>query len=300
MPVTSRFMRGATRSPRHKIAAAHPHIPIKDIPLSYFIVPKTLQMWGNATYGDCVSAEEAANLALNSVKLGLSELLITDNEVIQWARQGHFLNGANLTDVMDAMIQSGLVGPDNKTYNDAPNYKSVDWTNATVLQSAIFQNPVKIAVAANQLENAVNSTNGQTGWFLTGGYRDQNTDHCVNLNGYGTAADFAKAFNVSIPSNVSPNTPGYALFTWQTIGFIDVQTMVGFTDEAWVRQVSPQFPPSPTPVPVPPVTADPVFNSAAKIITLNGWKSKQLAANMPLEFYTNSKIAGVPSGWTTQ
>ena len=38
------------------------------------------------------------------------------------------------------------------TYDDGPYY-SVDWTNAGTLQSAISQGPVKLGIAADQLEH---------------------------------------------------------------------------------------------------------------------------------------------------
>ena len=58
-------------------------------------------------------------------------------------------------------MQSGV------RYNDGP-YTSVDWTNAAVLQNAIVQGPVKIGVAATQLQNAVQGDPPVSGWCATG------------------------------------------------------------------------------------------------------------------------------------
>ena len=105
-------LRGAFPTPRHKLAAARPHRIIGDTPTKFANVPAKLSMWGNGTYGDCVSAEEAFAKATNS-----PELFMSDVVVIEWARARGFLNGANLTDVMDAMQWTGM--PLGSTiYND--------------------------------------------------------------------------------------------------------------------------------------------------------------------------------------
>jgi hypothetical protein len=42
------------------------------------------------------------------------------------------------------------------------------------LQSAISMGPVKIGIAADQLDAAWQSTGGKTGWFATGFHPDSN------------------------------------------------------------------------------------------------------------------------------
>jgi hypothetical protein len=57
---------------------------------------------------------------------------------------------------------------DRSSYDNSQKIYSVDWTNPATLNSAIAQGPVKIGVAATQLEAAWRSTNGKTGWFAPG------------------------------------------------------------------------------------------------------------------------------------
>ena len=183
---------------------------------------------------------------------GLAETFISDSEVVKWARSNGFLNGANLTDVMDAMAKSGMTA-NGQTYGDGA-YQSVDWTNDAVLSSAIYQGPVKIGVAAGQLEGVVAGTNG---WWATGFTTDNNEDHCVNLCGFGTAQSLADLLEVSVPKGVSATARCYLLFTWGTIGIIDQPSMLAITGEAWLRLPTtpgqlPVPPPAPPPTPTPP------------------------------------------------
>jgi hypothetical protein len=137
---------------------------------------------------------------------------------------------------MNAMRTGGF-NQNGKTYDDGP-YSSVDWTNATALKNAIGTvGPVKIGVAADQLQNTIHAI--QNGWFATGYTQDTNEDHCVSLCGYGTMAWLAKHLGVTVPSGINPTEQAYALFTWSTIGIIDVRSMIAITGEAWVRQPVP-------------------------------------------------------------
>jgi len=252
-------LRGAFQSPRHKAFAAHPHVA-SSVPDSWGVVPAQLSMWGNSTYGDCVSAEEAAAKAQYSTMCGLPETFISDSEVISWASANGFLDGANLTDVMEAMAKSGMTAG-GVTYDNGP-YQSVDWTNDATVSSAIYHGPVKLGVAAAQLQNVVGSTSG---WFATGFSQDSNSDHCVNLCGFGTAQQLATLMNVGVPTGVDPASRCYLLFTWDTIGIIDQPSMIAITSEAWLRTPTtvgqsptpPPTPPVPTPPPTPPTPPAP-------------------------------------------
>jgi hypothetical protein len=199
-------------------------------------------MWLNDMDGDCVTAEEALKNACDrafmfwpGVMQPSKEIFIADDTVLTWATANNVLNGAYLTQVMDLMQTAGFA-QDGNLYNDGP-YTSVDWTNAEVLQNAISKGPVKIGVAADQLENAVPNppTNG---WVATGFQTDQNEDHCVSLVGFGSIAWLAEQLNVRIPDGVNPIAPAYALFTWSSVGIIDVPSMLAITGEAWLRQPS--------------------------------------------------------------
>ena len=58
-----------------------------------------------------------------------AELLIPTSEVVSWASQHGYLNGANLTDVMTTMETDGMVtasGSASTMWCDGP-YSAVDW-----------------------------------------------------------------------------------------------------------------------------------------------------------------------------
>jgi cell division septation protein DedD len=245
--------RGAIPSPRHKLVQANRHVA-RAVPASFGVVPPQLSYWGNNVYGDCVSAEEAAAKAIYSLMNGgTAELFVPEQTLEQWAKAHGYLNGANLTDVMDSMAKDGLV-VGSATYTDGP-YESVDWTTDATLRSAIYQGPVKIGVAADQLQNVVGTTNG---WIGTGFAADTNEDHCVSLCGYGSMSVLCSMLGVSVPSGANPSGPAYLLFTWDTVGIIDQASVVAITGEAWLRTpTTPQQGPTPAPTPTPPVPPKP-------------------------------------------
>ena len=229
MTQPSTLKRGALPSPRHALAGATPFAPSIGAPPSFIVKPAQISMWGNDVHGDCVTAEEAFAKACNN-----PEIFIPDADVIAWAQKHGWLEGAYLTDVLNAMQNDGFA-EGNYVYDDGP-YSSVNWTNAGILQSAIALGPVKLGIAADQLETAYWSNGGHTGWFGTGFHNDSNEDHCVALCGYGTISWLAAQLGVSVPGGVNGAAPGYALFTWNSIGIIDVPSMVAITQEAWLRQ----------------------------------------------------------------
>lgn len=250
-PVAKHRSTGAIPTPRHKLIAAKRHVPLpaSSLPATFGVIPKQLNMWGNSTYGDCVSAEEAFAKACYSTMAGVSEVFIPRNNVVAWARQNGFLNGANLTNVMDTMAQSGMPDASGKVYTDGP-YEAVNYSDDATLRSAIFQGPVKIGVAASQLQGVVGGTNG---WTATGFRPDNNEDHCVALCGFGTYQALATMMGVQVPAGANPTGPAYLLYTWDTIGIIDQASMINITGEAWLRTpTTPQTPmPTPTPAPTP-------------------------------------------------
>jgi hypothetical protein len=197
-------------------------------PPTYIVIPASISMWGNQVDGDCVTAEEAFAKACHS-----PEIFITDQTVIQWATRHGVLNGANLHDVLQWMQIDGFV-QDGHTYDDGPFY-SLNWTNPGILASAISQGPVKLGIAADQVEAAWQSTNGASGWFATAFRADANEDHCVSLCGYGTLMWLAQQLGVEVPPGVDGSQPGYAMFTWNSIGIIDQPSMLAITHEAWLR-----------------------------------------------------------------
>jgi hypothetical protein len=184
-------------------------------------------MWANDVDGDCVTAEEAFAKACHS-----PELFVSDDEVVAWATANGVLNGADLTQVLDLMQTGGFVQNSSKL-NDGP-FVSVDWTRPSILQNAISQGPVKIGVAADQLQNVV--PNPPTdGWVATGFTQDANEDHCVSLCGYGSIGWLASQLGSEVPYGEDEIAPAYAMFTWNSIGIIDVPSLLAICSEAWLR-----------------------------------------------------------------
>jgi hypothetical protein len=221
--------RGAIPSPRSALAAATPHVALAGAPATFLTKPQRISMWGNDVHGDCVTAEEAFAKACNS-----PEIFITDDQVIAWATRHGVLEGAYLTQVLGWMQNDGFADASN-VYDDGP-YLSVNWKDPATLQSAIATGPVKIGVAADQLETAWHSTGGRSGWFGTGFHNDSNEDHCVALCGYGSIAWLAQQLGVQVPAGINGAQAAYALFTWNSIGIIDAPSMVAITEEAWLRR----------------------------------------------------------------
>jgi hypothetical protein len=219
-------------------------------------------MWGNDQYGDCVSAEEAFAKACYN-----PEIFLSASVVVAWAQRYGFRDGANLTDVMDQMIKQGFPGAGNQLYDDGP-YSAVDYSNEVVLQSALDSGPVKIGIDSSALPQGAGN---QQGWVAVGGrpHQFQNEDHCVALAGYGSAQWLFQQLNVTLPSNagITPTTPGYLLFTWSTIGFVDHAWIMSTVGEAWLRNpTTVGVPPLPGPTPPPPVASNTINFGAGQAL----------------------------------
>ena len=69
--------------------------------------------------------------------------------------------------------------------------------------------------------------------------RTSKEDHCVSLCGYGTLSELVALFKQhNITVHAPPGKPTglcYAMFTWNSIGIIDQQSMLNMTHEAWIR-----------------------------------------------------------------
>lgn len=230
--------RGARPTPRNVLAAAMPYasagIRAAMAPANFIRAPKQISMWGNYRHGDCVTAEEAFAKACNS-----PEIFISDDTVIDWATAHDVLEGAYLHEVL-VWMQTGGFAQDRHIYDDG-SILAVNWRNASDLRQAIWEGPVKIGIGADQLSatwNAAGGTEagGKSGWFATGYGNEAVEDHCVSLCGYGTMSWLAGQLKVPVPRDVNGADPGYALFTWDSIGIIDVPSLNAITYEAWLRR----------------------------------------------------------------
>ena len=233
-----RLPRGAIPTPRHELAAAMPFVPDEAIasPAEFLMWPIQMSSWNNYIYGDCVSAEEAFAKATAA-----PQTFIPEATVVAWAQAHGYLNGATLTSVMTTMQTKGFP-LNHKTYDDG-HHLAVNWTNPALLASAIYSHgPVKIGVGAEDFQTNPNGmvTPGTSGWTMFHYPKNQPEDHCVSLCGYGTLAQLTALFKrhgVTVhASKGMPTGRCYAMFTWNSIGIIDQQSMLNMTYEAWIRK----------------------------------------------------------------
>lgn len=268
----TKFPRGAKPAHRYKLLSTVPHVAREVIPPQVAYVPLKLSYWLNNQYGDCVTAEEAFNKDVSGV-------FIDDNTVETWAGQGGFLNGAMLTDVMDAMAIKGF-SQGGKIYGDG-SYTAVDYSSEETIQSALSIAPVKIGIDANALPSTAGNGNG---WHSFGGSPSEfrNMDHCVSLCGYGPAEWVFEQLATPVPPGIDETKTYYMLFTWSSIGVVDHAWIMSTVGEAWLRDPStevdgapdpnpgpppPPAPvPTPVPVPVPPVPKPPIAISTIELV----------------------------------
>lgn len=230
------------------------------VPETLGYVPQKLTMWGNDQYGDCVTAEVPSaiygyRLMLNAAGANIPEISITDAAVISWARAHGGLNGAMLDDVMSDMQKDGLADT-NKILHLNGTFTAVDYTSQDAIKAAYASfGPLKIAIASGQLDGVVN---GKNGWVLTGARRDNSTDHCTGIHGYGRMGELAKLLGTTLPAKVDPNGFGVLMYTWSTVGIVDWSSLQGImaSGECWARDPvdlpnGKPYPKPPTPAPGP-------------------------------------------------
>src|SRR5690242_811227 len=97
-PAPQTFLTGARPTPGHILQALPPYYALYQPPAMWSRVPAKLSMWGNSTYGMCVTSEELFAKACND-----PEIFIDEPTGIAWARKHGYLNGADLVEVMDSM-----------------------------------------------------------------------------------------------------------------------------------------------------------------------------------------------------
>lgn len=271
------FLRGARPTPRHRLAAAMPFRPtsrqIRALPAWFGVVPQSMNMEGNSTYGDCVTAEQAAMLMANSCAAYTNQgaqLVVAESIAVAWARAGGYLNGADLDPVIEDM-QTRPMTVNGVGYTNGPGL-AVDYTNQDTLCAAIAQGPVKLGIAADQLGKT--QAGNSNGWFGTGWSKDNNEDHCVGAWGFGKASDlYANLFKTPVPTGLDPDTFVILVYTWMTVGVIDWPSFQATVGEAWLRNpTSPQMVPvvpTPAPTPTPGPTPTPAYLSNVPLTA--GW-----------------------------
>lgn len=238
--------RGARPTERHLIEAAALHTATTPAPPQFLWKPPQLSMWGNDTFGDCVTAEECFALACSK-----PEVLIGYAKAVKWARQRWLLNGAGIWEVL-TIRQTQPIYNGAEAYLDGP-FKFVNYNDRATLSHAIAQGPVKVGVAASQLQSVVEGNGIQNGWVATGFTKDTNLDHCPALCGYGPLLWLAGQLGAPPPNQADAAKFMYAMFTWSTIGIIDEPSLLAIIGESWLRSPTTIVKPNPVPVQPPAV-----------------------------------------------
>ena len=216
-------------TPNHELAAARPYRTDGPAPESFITWPVGISFWGNEQTGNSSWAEEAFAKACAEPKV------LIPNEVVRLTSRE--CGSSNFAGFM----QTHGFQMDHKAYLDGP-FNSVDWTNATALNSAIAHvGPVKIGIAAANLTSGAQGqvTPGTSGWAIYGLPAGQPENHCASLFGYGPLAALVGFFeqhgvNVNLPPGM-PEGVCYPMFIWGSIGIIDRHSLMNITGEAWVR-----------------------------------------------------------------
>jgi hypothetical protein len=247
------FPTGAKPTPPDVLQELPTYCPLHEAPPDFAIVPQKLDFWGNDRFGVCVTSEEAFNKACWS-----PEIFITAENVIAWAKAHGVLNGATLTEVMDAFKDDGFRVP-GQLYNDGP-YATVRYADLPTLKNAIAvgtegRGSVKIGIMSSALPALAGN---QQGWYAFGPGKRGPQDHCVGLCGSGTAGFLFDALGIPLPKGVDRNKADcLLLFTWSTLGIVDHAWLKAACSEAFLRTPStvgdpPLGPPPPPPPPPPP------------------------------------------------
>ncbi len=234
---------GCRSTPRNRLAKAHwvfQHARALPPPLPDFDATggvKDWDMYGNDQYGVCTTAEEGNYKKCIGPATDAPEVKIPTQNLISWARNHGFLNGADLDEVLNAMERDGLPDAAGVVHRNG-NHGTIDWTDKTEFQWAVqYFKGIKIAVGAAQLLRVVGDGNG---WLLDRAYEDQSANHCVGIYGYGTVEFLSKICGLSSPpGNVDPKAFAVLLYTWETIGIVTWPSFLALTSEAWVRITDP-------------------------------------------------------------
>jgi hypothetical protein len=220
---------GAFPTPNQDLAAAQPYRPAGATPESYLAWPVQFDSWSNQRSIDSIWAEEA-----------FAKACVEPREKIPAAIVVSAAQRCGTSNFSEFMQTHGFE-INARAYLDGP-FLAVDWTNTAVLNNAIAQvGPVKIGIAAASLAAGPHGhvTPGKSGWTLHELPPGQPGETCASLCGFGslpTLFDLFKSRGVDIvlPPGV-PTGLCYAMFLSNSIGIIDMQSLLNITGEAWVR-----------------------------------------------------------------
>lgn len=219
---------GTFPTPNHELAAARPYGSVGSAPESFIAWPTQLGPWQTDQVENSSWEEEAFAKACAEPHVAIPRDLI-----LSTARECGSSNFAKF--LRTHGFQMGA-----RAYLDGV-FNSVDWTNAADLNGAIANlGPVKIGVASASFSaHQGRVTPGTSGWAICDLPMSQPGDHCASLCGYGPLVAIIDHFekhgiNIKVPSDM-PTGLCYAMFSWDSIGIIDQQSLINITGEAWVR-----------------------------------------------------------------
>ncbi|HET7086499.1 MAG TPA: hypothetical protein VFI23_17155 [Rhizomicrobium sp.] len=219
---------GAFPTPNHELAAAQPYRGGL-APESFLAWPIEIGNWEEDGEENSRWAEEAFAKACTEPKIRLSSAAVR-----LAARECGASNFARF-------MQTHGFREGNIAYLDGP-FHSVNWTNTTLLNSAIANaGPVKIGIASANLASWAHGhvTAGRSGWAIHGLPPEQPQDRWASLCGYGPLGALTSLFERNgVRADIPPNMPSdlcYAMFVHGSLGIVDRQSLVNITGEAWVR-----------------------------------------------------------------
>lgn len=237
---TKKMPRGLIPSPEEALRTARVYVPrtLMAMPSSFLQWPYKMSYWGNDKYGDCVTAEEAFAKVTAS-----GHYFIPECTVIGWAERNGYLNGTTCSSVLSTMRDKGIDFSMNILYDG--NFSIINYKDCTALRNAIYCcGPVKLSIDSKYMQPVTspakgNMTPGESGWALYNYPQSGKHDHCVSVCGYGLLDDLISEFKkYQIDVRKSSGMPGgmwYAVFTWNSIGIVDEQSLLNMTYEAWAR-----------------------------------------------------------------
>ena len=294
-----RVMTGCNPTPPNRLLFARPFIRRFAAPEECFNSNGTpMQMDGNDIYGDCPDACLGNILDVIKRILAYSGGPIPGANVIDWARRLGFLNGANIPDVLNALMdtpmidesgQANLIGPHvGVPFDDLPTVKealsshyALDLgVNAGPLQDCIGNDPVAVMPI---LTSPVN------------GY-DQ-IDHSIPAFDYATAgnlaANYADKYKFAVQLGDLPaETPCIGLESWGTVVIAPEISFRYIAGEAWAITSfpAPGVAPPPPPTPRPPTQRGmAILNHLAEVYDRNPGKVLRLLDWLESEYVIPAK-----------
>ena len=180
---------------------------------------------------------------------------IPDANAIAWARAHHGMNGLNILAALGMLQKDPMTDAVGIEHRAGP-HASCNWQDMDSVKDAVFTyRGLDLGVDHRMLQSAATNNSG---WVLSGVRRQYgNYDHSVGIIDYGPAsflaASYEKFYGVKCPlGKLAAGAPAVGIYTWDTIGIVEVESFQNITGEAWV--IESVLPPwsSPTPNPAPP------------------------------------------------